>query len=91
MSEKNNTGIVIAAAEPVAYDFTDDAGKHISGMSCKVCVCEYKDGECVAMTVQKATADFANAMSDKLGVFQSGAAIAYDRNKRAAFLVAGNR
>ena len=80
--------ICVYASEPVAYSFKDDAGKQVSGKSPKICVGEFEKGECVALTVVKATPEFASQCTDRIGEVLPNTAIAYDRFKRAAFFVA---
>lgn len=79
--------ICVYASEPVAYSFTGEDGKLVEGASPKICVAEYVKGICVSMTVVKATPEFASQCSDRIGEVMSDTAIAYDRFKRAAFLV----
>jgi hypothetical protein len=79
--------VCIFAAEPVAYSFKDDSGKLVEGVSPKICVGEYVKGACISLSVVKATAEFASSCSDRIGEIMPDTAIAYDRFKRAAFLV----
>lgn len=79
--------ICIFAAEPVFYSFKNDDGKQIEGASPKICVGEYVKGVCMSLSVVKATAEFASSCSDRIGEIMPDTAIAYDRFKRAAFLV----
>lgn len=79
--------ICVYASEPVAYSFEDEKGKKVEGASPKICVGEFADGICVALTVVKASPEFASQCSDCIGEILPHTAIAYDRFKRAAFFV----
>lgn len=79
--------ICIFASEPVAYSFKNDNGKLVEGSCPKICVGEYAKGICTSLSVVKATAEFASSCSDRIGEIIPDTAIAFDRFKRAAFLV----
>lgn len=79
--------ICVYASEPVAYSFEDEKGKKVEGKSPKICVGEFVDGECVSLTVVKASPEFASNCCDRIGEILPNTAIAYDRFKRAAFFV----
>lgn len=83
--------ICIFASEPVAYSFNDESGKTVEGKSPKICVGEFFKGECVALSVVKATAEFASKCSERIGEIMPDTEIAYDRFKRAAYFVAATK
>lgn len=73
------------ASEPVIFDIRDkQTGERKKVASPRVCLTEWKDGECINMQVCKATADFADSV--KMGEMLTCKGVAFDEKGRICTL-----